>query len=95
MKFGFDAPIGGPDATPERLARLVRHGEEMGFDIIGAGDHIVIPRTVDSRYPYTQGRCVLNGWGGRLPRAAYDPCLHRRPDSHGEAAYLGYGAAIS
>ncbi|MDA1347905.1 MAG: hypothetical protein O3A47_03440 [Chloroflexi bacterium] len=41
MKFGFEAPIGGPDATPERLTRLVRHGEEMGFEIIGAGDHIV------------------------------------------------------
>ena len=53
MKFGFEAPIGGPDATPEALARLVQYGEELGFDVVGAGDHIVIPHRVDSRYPYT------------------------------------------
>ena len=53
MRFGFEAPIGGDGATPEALARLVRHGERMGFDIVGVGDHIVIPRRVDSRYPYT------------------------------------------
>ena len=53
MRFGFEAPVGGDGATPEALARLVRHGERMGFDIVGVGDHIVIPRRVDSRYPYT------------------------------------------
>ena len=27
MKRGFDAPIRGPDTTPSRLGRMVRHGE--------------------------------------------------------------------
>ena len=53
MKFGFEAPIRGPGARPDELAKLVRQGESLGFDIVGAGDHIVIPHGVDSRYPYT------------------------------------------
>ena len=36
----------------------------MGFDIIGAGDQIVIPRTVDSRYPYTQDGVYSMGGAG-------------------------------
>ena len=33
MEYGFDAPIGGPMATPERLAALVRGDVEMGFGV--------------------------------------------------------------
>ena len=54
MQYGFGVPTRGPLSTPESLATLAKRGEEMGFDIIGVSDHVVIPRRVDSRYPYSE-----------------------------------------
>ena len=54
MEFGFDLPASGPLATPKGLITLARRGEEMGFGVISASDHIVIPRTIDSDYPYSE-----------------------------------------
>ncbi len=53
MQIGFSLPTRGPLATPENLATLAERGEEFGFDIIAASDHVVIPRAIDSRYPYS------------------------------------------
>ena len=53
MEFGFDVPTGGPLATPDLLITLAKRGEEMGFDIMGVSDHIVMPRSIASRYPYS------------------------------------------
>ena len=52
MKFGFIMPGYGPLATPDPLSTLARRGEDMGFDIICIGDHIVIPKTIEPVYPY-------------------------------------------
>ena len=54
MEFGFSLPSGGPMATPETLARLARRGEELGFAYAGVSDHVVIPRDIESRYPYSE-----------------------------------------
>ena len=53
MDYGFSVPNRGPMATPQDMAVLARRGEEMGFDIINVSDHIVIPRGIASRYPYS------------------------------------------
>ena len=53
MQIGFSLPTRGPLSTPENLALLARRGEEMGFDIISISDHVVIPRDIGSRYPYS------------------------------------------
>ena len=53
MEYGFSVPSRGPMATPQDMAALARRGEEMGFDIINVSDHIVIPRGIASRYPYS------------------------------------------
>ena len=50
----------GPLATPENLAAICRHGEELGFSYVYVSDHIVIPRDIDSRYPYNES----GEWGG-------------------------------
>ena len=55
MKYGFTVPNRGPLATPEALGRLARRGEELGFDSLQTGDHIVVPNSIASRYPYSQG----------------------------------------
>ncbi len=54
MKFGFDVPAGGLIAAPDLLITLAKRGEEMGFDFMSMGDHIVMPRSVAPLYPYSE-----------------------------------------
>src|SRR6185437_2121085 len=53
MQIGFSLPTRGPLSSPENLATLAQRAEEMGFDIISVSDHVVIPRAIGSRYPYS------------------------------------------
>ena len=55
MKYGFTLPARGPLATPEILGRIARKGEDLGYDALFSGDHILIPRDISSPYPYTEG----------------------------------------
>lgn len=52
MEYGFGIPTRGPLATPNNIITMAQRGEEMGFDIISISDHIVIPRSINSPYPY-------------------------------------------
>ena len=54
MEYGFGTPTRGPLATPDNLAALAQGGEQMGFDIVSVSDHVVIPRSIESRYPYNE-----------------------------------------
>ena len=54
MECGFGLPTRGPLSSPEHLVTLAQRGEEMGFNIISVSDHVVIPRSIDSRYPYSE-----------------------------------------
>ena len=54
MKYGFTLPGRGPLATPERLGAIARKGEELGYDALYTGDHILVPRNIASPYPYTE-----------------------------------------
>ena len=53
MRFGFYLPNSGPTARPEPLAAIARQGDALGFYCMVAGDHILVPREVNSPYPYT------------------------------------------
>ncbi len=55
MKYGFTLPNRAHLAAPETLGLMARKGEEMGYDSLFTGDHIVVPRRIDSPYPYTEG----------------------------------------
>lgn len=54
MEFGFGLPTRGPLSSPEHLVTLARRGEDMGFNIISISDHVVIPKNIASRYPYSE-----------------------------------------
>ncbi len=54
MEFGFPAPIRGAAADPETMATIVARGEELGFGYVTVSDHTVVPRGIDSRYPYNE-----------------------------------------
>ena len=53
MRFGFYLPTRGPTAQPAALTTMAQTGEQLGFTSTMIADHIVIPETVESAYPYT------------------------------------------
>ncbi len=53
MRFGFSVPNGGPLATPQGIRALAEKGEALGFDMVAAVDHVVIPNSIESIYPYS------------------------------------------
>jgi probable F420-dependent oxidoreductase len=53
MQYGFGAPVSGQLSTPENLARIAVEGEKMGYDYATISDHVVIPRDIEARYPYS------------------------------------------
>jgi probable F420-dependent oxidoreductase len=53
MHYGVTLPGRGPLATADTLARLTRGAEELDYDMVLAGDHIVVPKGIASPYPYT------------------------------------------
>src|SRR5499425_84499 len=52
MNFGCHLPVYGPAATREVLLGFARRMEALGYDSLWASDHIVIPYSIASRYPY-------------------------------------------
>jgi probable F420-dependent oxidoreductase len=53
MEFGCHLPIFGPAATRAGLLTFAREMERLGYESLWASDHIVIPYTIHSRYPYS------------------------------------------
>ena len=54
MQYGITLPGRGPLATPDNMATIAQKAEALGFDSIALGDHILVPKSIDSDYPYTQ-----------------------------------------
>jgi alkanesulfonate monooxygenase SsuD/methylene tetrahydromethanopterin reductase-like flavin-dependent oxidoreductase (luciferase family) len=50
MKIGLSTPR-SPD--PEGLRRFAQRAEQLGFESVLAGDHIVLPTGGTTQYPYT------------------------------------------
>ena len=53
MEYGFYLPSGGTAAQPDALASIARQGDKLGFFCMVMPDHIVQPRQIESRYPYS------------------------------------------
>jgi probable F420-dependent oxidoreductase len=62
-------------ATPENIARVAIEGEAMEYDYLTLSDHIVIPKDIQARYPYSDtGEFPAGGrgnWYDQLTSAAY------------------------
>ena len=62
MRFGFYLPTRGPLINRPDLLRFARTGEALGFHSVMVADHIVIPVTIESTYPYTaDGKFLSKG----------------------------------
>jgi probable F420-dependent oxidoreductase len=79
VQVGFNVPTTGPLIGPDNLARIVTEGEVLGFDYVTISDHIMVPRNLESRYPYTDTGEFPAGtqaaWLDQLATAAYIAAL--------------------
>tara|TARA_B100001559_G_scaffold257390_1_gene221725 strand:- start:193 stop:1179 length:987 start_codon:yes stop_codon:yes gene_type:complete len=76
LKFGFEVPTSGVFAGPDNLALVARHGEQIGFDYLHIGDHLVIPRSIQSSYPYSDSGAFLGEWSSKENQGEDDLGLH-------------------
>ncbi len=53
MQYGFTPPVSGPLSAPDSLARIAADGEAAGYHYATISDHVVIPRDIEARYPYS------------------------------------------
>jgi len=53
VEFGCHLPVFGPAATRANLLTFAREMEGLGYNSLWASDHIVVPHTITSRYPYS------------------------------------------
>lgn len=67
MLFGFALPGRGPLATPEALTKLAERADALRYGSVFVTDHVVIPTTNNSTYPYsTSGRFATDWTNGYL-----------------------------
>ena len=62
MQIGFNIPVTPPLGTPATMARLAVEGEAIGYDYACVSDHVMIPKSIASRYPYSDS--------GEFPKAS-------------------------
>src|ERR1044071_8185636 len=76
MQFGFGAPVSGPLSGPGDLARIVSGGEAIGYDYCTISDHVVIPRDMEAKYPYSDtGEFPGRARGGRPEQLTWVACV--------------------
>ena len=67
MHFGFALPGRGPLATPEALTKLAQRADALRYSSVFVTDHVVIPTSNNSIYPYaTSGRFAGDWTNGYL-----------------------------
>ena len=79
MQIGFNVPTTGPLIEPDSLRRIITEGEALGFDYTTVSDHIMVPRNLASKYPYTDSGEFPAGtaaaWLEQLTTTAYIAAL--------------------
>jgi len=62
MDFGFSLPGRGPLATPDVLVKLARKADDLRYSSIFVTDHVVIPTTQTTPYPYAPTGKFAGDW---------------------------------
>lgn len=82
MQIGFNAPTSGPLIEPDSFISIITEGEALGFDYVTISDHIMVPRNLESKYPYTNSGEFPSGtqaaWLEQLGATAFIAALTRR-----------------
>ena len=53
MKFGFGIPNAGAAINGADIVKYVQRVEQLGYESIWTGDHIILPTGGTTQYPYT------------------------------------------
>src|ERR1700742_4486904 len=69
MQIGCSAPTSGPLIGPDSLLRIATEAEALGFDYVTVSDHVMIPTSIASSYPYSDS--------GEFPSRAAAPWLEQ------------------
>lgn len=80
MRFGVHLVAAGKIIEGEKIARIARRAEELGYDSLWVSDHIVFPTELRSAYPYSPD--------GKLPLDPTLPLLE-------PFTVLSYAAAVT
>ncbi len=62
MRFGFALPGRGPLARPDVLVKLAEKADALRYSSIFVTDHVVVPTTYESTYPYSPTGKVAGDW---------------------------------
>jgi probable F420-dependent oxidoreductase len=62
VHFGITLSGRGPLATPDIMLRIAERADALGFSSVFVTDHVVIPPTTDSTYPYSATGKVAADW---------------------------------
>ena len=54
VTFGTSLPSRGEMAGPAQLRNVAQRAEALGYDHVWVSDHIILPKKVDSFYPYAE-----------------------------------------
>src|SRR5215208_1767786 len=79
MQIGFNAPTAGPLSLLDPLTRLCTGAEQLGFDYATFSDHVVIPTTISSPYPYSATGEFTNQGTGELRLVTSVMVIPHRP----------------
>ena len=60
MRFGINTQTRGPLATRNAYMAMADVGERYAYDFMSVNDHVVVPATISSHYPYSE----KGSWSG-------------------------------
>jgi probable F420-dependent oxidoreductase len=67
MKIGLMFANGGPASEPARAIELAEEAESLGFESLWAVQHVVVPASFASRYPYSEKGEIPGGNDVAIP----------------------------
>jgi probable F420-dependent oxidoreductase len=59
MEFGLFLPVSGRSATRRTLQQYAQFAERLGFSQLWAAERLVIPWTIETPYPYSEGATFI------------------------------------
>ena len=62
MRFGLALPGRGPLARPDVLVKLAQKADSLRYSSVFVTDHVVIPMSYDSQYPYAVSGKAAGDW---------------------------------
>jgi probable F420-dependent oxidoreductase len=71
VEIGVRLPATGAGSTPDKIVKVARWAQELGFHSGWIADHIILPNRVDSPYPYAGGQ----QWPYPSDTPYFDPLL--------------------